>query len=129
MTKRDAVEAYCNWYKAKFGESADLLYEVIIRGFGHIQYVKIILTLAKKFQDNEMFLQYCDFIFESWSSAKGGGATVKYFPNWLASSSMMEQFNDYLKTNKIKNRNVSLHPTYSEHGYAGKSIDKPLFQE
>jgi hypothetical protein len=129
MTKAEIIEVYQNWYLQKFNEKAVLTDEILLRGFGHIRYVYIVLVLFEGFNDKETFLKYCDFIFDNWSSVNGTGAMVRYFPNWLASSSMKVQFKDYLKTMKIKERNCTSHPTYSEHSYVGKSVDVPLFEE
>jgi hypothetical protein len=124
LSNKEVLKRYQEWYKVKFNDSAPLTDEIMLRGFGHILYAKAIIAVYTTLKYNiDDMLRYCDFVFNSWSNVTGTGATVRYFPNWLASSAMMEQYRDSIKTAIIKKKS-EIHSTYSDHSYVGKSRDK-----
>jgi len=123
LSAKELLGQYQEWYKVKFSEEALLTEEIFVRNFGHILYAKLMLAIYAilKYDVDDLFL-YCDFVFKSWSETSGHGATIKYFPNWLASQAMIDQFGQSIKTAKIKRKTES-HPTYSDHSYVGESKD------
>jgi len=126
MSPKEILRRYQEWYAGKFNEEAPLTEEISLRNFGHVAYCKAVIAIAATFKyDCDKMISYCDFVFKSWSETTGVGATIRYFPNWLASQSMIDQFNEALRSARIKKKSES-HPTYSDHGGYGKSRDKPL---
>lgn len=127
MNKRETIEIYVEWYKTKFNCDVVLFDTINVKSIGNIKYVNIILTIAKYFEnDKDRFIEYLEFVFTNWSNTTGHGATIKYFPNWIASPAVLSQFEDHAKTLKIKNKFNNQHATYSEHEYIGVSDDVPL---
>jgi hypothetical protein len=123
LSSKEILGKYQEWYRVKFVEEAPLTDEIYIKSFGHIVYAKMIIALYAIFKYNiDSLLSYCEFIFKSWSSTSGTGATIRYFPNWLASQAMVDQYYQSIKTARVKKKTES-HPTYSDHEYIGKSKD------
>jgi hypothetical protein len=129
VTIKELLRRYQEWYCGKFNEDAPLTSEINIRGYGHVYYSKIVIVIYNVFKKdiNEM-IRYCDFIFKSWSEASGGGATIRFFPNWLASTAMMAQYGDSIKTAMVKKKS-ECHATYSDHSSIGKSKDTEFVSE
>ena len=129
LSTKELLKKYQEWYIPKFKEEAPLTSEICLRNYGHIVYAKALLVVYNIFnKDIDRMIDYCEFIFDSWSSASGGGATIRYFPNWLVSSAMIAQYNDSIKSKLIKKKS-ELHATYSCHDNVGQSNDSTFIPE
>lgn len=126
---KELLRRYQEWYVGRFNEEAPLTFEICLKTHGHIAYYKIIIVIYNIFKnDIDEMLRYCEFIFKSWSEASGGGATIRFFPNWLASQAMIAQYRDSIRTSIIKKKS-ECHSTYSDHSSCGRSKDTAFAPE